>query len=80
MYQSRYERYFRSLTVLCSMIRDAEFFKSRISKLEGAADLGDSIMNIVNSKTVAEKPKPSGTPAAATEAASEKPQVDDEKT
>lgn len=45
------------LNLVRRLLRDAEFFKSRITKLEGAADLGDSIIKMVNSKTVAEEPK-----------------------
>lgn len=43
------------------MLRDAEFFRSRISKLEGAADIGDHLITIISAKTVAEKPKTSET-------------------
>ncbi|KAK4691191.1 vacuolar protein sorting-associated protein 54, partial [Lecanoromycetidae sp. Uapishka_2] len=62
------------------MLRDAEFFKSRISKLEGAADLGDSIVNIVSSKSVAENPKSSQSTAASPKKPAEKPQLVGEKT
>lgn len=41
------------------MLRDAEFFRSRISKLEGAADIGDHLVTIITAKSVAEKQKPS---------------------
>ena len=40
------------------MLRDAEFFRSRLSKLDGAGDIGDYIVSIVNAKTVAEQPAP----------------------
>lgn len=40
------------------MLRDAEFFRSRISKLEGAADIGDHLITIITAKPVAEKSKP----------------------
>lgn len=69
------------------MLRDAELFRSRLGKLDGAADVGDHIVNIVNSKVVAEKgaaateSKPaSATQASSTEAtatASEKKPVQD---
>ena len=36
------------------MLRDAELFKSRLSKLDGATNIGDHIVNIVKNKTVAE--------------------------
>ena len=39
------------------MLRDAEFFKSRISKIDGAGDIGGYLFNIVNVKAVAEAPK-----------------------
>lgn len=44
-----------------SMLHDAEFFHSRISKLDGAADLGTYLIQIINEKTVATVPleKPS---------------------
>ena len=34
------------------MLRDAELFRSRLSKLDGAADVGDHIVNVVNGKVV----------------------------
>ena len=34
------------------MLRDANFFNSRISKLDGAADLGDYLVKIVVGKSV----------------------------
>lgn len=43
------------------MLRDAEFFRSRLSKLDGAGDIGDYVVSIVHAKTVTEQP----TPAAA---------------
>lgn len=72
------------------MLRDAELFRSRLSKLDGAADVGDHIVNVVNSKVVvvAEKPAvPESKPASTTEASStdtssseKKPAQDGEKT
>lgn len=44
------------------MLRDTEFFKSRISKIDGAGDIGDFLVNIVTAKAVAEQPKPSTDP------------------
>ena len=44
------------------MLRDAEFFKSRLGKLEGAAELGDYIVDIVKNKPVADAPKAVDTP------------------
>ena len=34
------------------MLADAQYFNNRISKLEGAGDLGSYILEIVRSKTV----------------------------
>jgi hypothetical protein len=39
------------------MLADAEYFNSRISKLEGAGDLGSQIVDIVKSKTVVVDPQ-----------------------
>ena len=35
------------------MLADAEYFNLRISKLDGAGDLGDHIVNLIRAKTVA---------------------------
>lgn len=40
------------------MLRDVELFRSRISKLDGAADLGDYIVNLVNNKSITQKEEP----------------------
>ncbi|KAI9676448.1 MAG: Vacuolar protein sorting-associated protein 54 [Caeruleum heppii] len=34
------------------LLRDAEYFRQRLSKLDGAGDLGDYVVNIVQAKTV----------------------------
>ena len=49
------------------MLRDAEFFRSRLSKLDGAGDIGDYVISIVNAKAVAEQtaPPPNDTPSSA---------------
>ena len=67
------------------MLRDAELFKSRLSKLDGSADVGDHVVNVVSSKVVAEKAaapetKPASTEISSTDASSEKPADDGEKT
>ena len=67
------------------MLRDAELFSSRLSKLDGAADVGHHVVNVVNSKVVAEKAavlesKPTSTETSSTDASSEKPADDGEKT
>ena len=36
------------------MLRDVEFFRSRISKLEGAAGLGEYLVKVVEQKDVTE--------------------------
>ena len=46
------------------MLRDTEFFKSRICKIDGAGDIGDYLVNIVNAKSVVDQPgQPEETPA-----------------
>ena len=54
------------------MLHDAEFFKSRISKIDGAGDIGDYLVKIVNAKAVAEQPKPPEEPPTKPEEAAEK--------
>ncbi len=46
------------------MLRDAEFFRSRLGKLDGASDIGDYVVSIVRSKTVAEQPAAQATPTS----------------
>ena len=45
-----------SLSLLCSlhprMLRDAEYFKTRIGDIDGAGDVGDYLMNLVKEKSV----------------------------
>lgn len=36
----------------CRLLADAEYFESRISKLEGAGDLGDNIVNLIKAKPI----------------------------
>ena len=38
------------------MLVDAEFFKSRISKLNGAGDLGEYVLNVVKAKAILTDP------------------------
>ena len=40
------------------MLADAEYFSSRISKLDGAGDLGMHIVEIVKNKTIIADPQP----------------------
>lgn len=41
------------------MLRDAEYFKTRIGSLDGAGDAGDYLVNLVKGKSV---PKPKANP------------------
>ena len=54
------------------MLRDAELFRSRLSKLDGAADVGDHIVKVVTNKVVvvAEKAVPPANKPASAEASS----------
>lgn len=47
------------------MLHDTEFFRSRISKIDGAGDIGHYLVNIVYAKAVAEQPKPPEEPPPA---------------
>ncbi|KAL9625968.1 MAG: hypothetical protein Q9164_007973, partial [Protoblastenia rupestris] len=42
------------------MLADVQYFNNRISKLEGAGDLGSHIVEIVRGKTVTVDSKPPG--------------------
>lgn len=33
------------------MLRDAEYFRSRLSKLDGAGEVGDYVVSVVNSRS-----------------------------
>jgi vacuolar protein sorting-associated protein 54 len=46
------------------LVADAQFFKARIGKIEGAGDLGDDIVKVVEAKTVLNAPASVPTPAA----------------
>ena len=61
------------------MLRDAELFKSRLSKLDGAANIGDHILNVVKGKVVAEPATPADNKPANTDTSSEKPQENGDK-
>ncbi|KAH8805885.1 Vps54-like protein-domain-containing protein [Xylogone sp. PMI_703] len=47
------------------MLRDVEYFKSRIGNIAGAEDAGDYLIGIVNAKTVPEPPAPAPATAPA---------------
>jgi hypothetical protein len=58
------------------MLWDVELFKSRISKLDGAADLGDYLVNLISDKTIAQKEEPlNPTNGLASTEATERPEV-----
>lgn len=59
------------------MLRDTEFFKSRISKIDGAGDIGDHLVDIVKVKAVAEQPKAPREPPITTNESTEKQQEAD---
>ena len=40
------------LTYISRLLKDAEFFDSRVSKIEGADDLGSYVVNIVKNKSL----------------------------
>lgn len=55
------------------LLRDAELFDSRLSKIEGAGDIGMYVKNVVEGKSVQTTPAPAPAAAAAqTPAAEEK--------
>lgn len=64
--------------VSCRMLRDVEFFRSRLSKLGGAAGIGDHLVSVVNGKAVT--PKAEEASPAKPESAAEKPNDEDQKT
>ena len=57
------------------MIRDAEHFSIKMSKIEGSGDLGEYTINLVKSKALPEKEAPPA-PAAAAEEKKDEPQGD----
>lgn len=61
------------------MLRDIDFFNSRISRLDGAADIGDYLTKIVEDKTVAENPISSEAGPPTTDSTTEKSQADTKK-
>ena len=62
------------------MLRDAELFRSRLSKLDGAADVGNHVVNVVNSKVVANKvATPENKPTSTAEASSMDTATSEEK-
>ena len=56
-YREQWHRAFSEVDVKTSagkerILRDLEYFKSRISKLEGAGGIGESVVDVINEKTV----------------------------
>jgi hypothetical protein len=52
------------------LVRDVEFLRNRITKLDGAGDIGDFLVDIVNDKHVeAVVPVPSSTRSSSSEPA-----------
>lgn len=49
------------------LLADAEFFKTRISKIDGAGDLGDEIVKVVQGKSVAQIEAAAAAPTSAPE-------------
>lgn len=61
--------------MLYRLLADAEFFSSRISKIEGSGDLGEHIVKVVQGKTVLSTAPPPAQPSAAPTAASHEEQT-----
>lgn len=59
----------------CRMIRDAEHFSTKMSKIEGSGDLGEYIVNLVKSKALPEKEAPPA-PAEPAEEKKNEPQAE----
>ena len=55
------------------MLADAEYFNSRISRLDGAGDLGEHVVNVVRAKAII------GETGATKKPAIEKPQTEQEQ-
>lgn len=55
------------------MLRDVELFRSRISKLDGAGDVGDYVFGIVEGKDLADKALQPANPHAKGETEPPKP-------
>jgi vacuolar protein sorting-associated protein 54 len=53
------------------MLSDVEYFKSKMGKIDGSGDLGDTLIQVVNAKTIlAEKTSSAAEPAPAQSEAS----------
>ncbi|KAJ9497682.1 hypothetical protein H2202_006715 [Exophiala xenobiotica] len=61
------------------LLADAEFFQSRISKIDGSADLGEQIVKVVQAKSVANTVTPSPAPAAVSRASGQDAETHEEE-
>ncbi|KAL8876439.1 MAG: hypothetical protein Q9192_008863 [Flavoplaca navasiana] len=66
-YKEQWGKVFREITPKTArgkerMLRDADLFSARLSKLEGSADIGDYIVKIVKDKVVEPQPSNAGLP------------------
>ncbi|KAK5462491.1 hypothetical protein LTS15_002203 [Exophiala xenobiotica] len=61
------------------LLADAEFFQSRISKIDGSADLGEQIVKVVHAKSVANAVTPSPAPAAVSKASGQDAETHEEE-
>lgn len=52
------------------MLSDVEYFKSKMGKIDGSGDLGDTLIQVVNAKTILPEKTTSTTEPAQTEASS----------
>jgi ribosomal protein L12E/L44/L45/RPP1/RPP2 len=64
---------------VCRLLADAEFFQSRISKIDGSADLGEQIVKVVQAKSVANTVTPSPAPAAVSRASGQDAETHEEE-
>jgi vacuolar protein sorting-associated protein 54 len=56
------------------LLSDAEYFKSRISKIDGSGDLGDLLVQVTNAKTIV--PEKNGEPESPSESSPPVPEKD----
>ncbi|EEP79113.1 conserved hypothetical protein [Uncinocarpus reesii 1704] len=87
-YRDQWTKAFQSVTLHSEtarqrMLSDAQFFKSKVDKLDGAGDLGDHLVGVIKSKTIVSPPaRTSSSSEPATKdspALSETPQPDQRK-
>lgn len=61
------------------MLADADYFSSRISKIDGAGDLGEHIVNVVNAKPVVSEPSSAKKASIESSRNNEKDAIDEKK-